>query len=232
MKKCLLFLCLFLVTGCTAGYQLDIDEELNLKEKTIVNAVTSLDVDEIKDFNRIIPSNIDVDDFKAFEKKVDGISYYNINKKNDNTLLSLDHKFNVNSINNSYIARSCYEYVTIMRQNKDKELLLSTSNKFLCFKNYDNLDEVKIIITSKYKLKNTNADNVNGHNYIWNINKSNYSNKNIYLLLDITDIDLTFWERVLNGEYTNICVVSILIFVFCMFGYFYLRGVSKRRDEI
>lgn len=232
MKKCLLFLCLFLVTGCTAEYHLDIDEELNLKENVNITAVTSSDVDEIKKFTNILPSSIEADDFKAFEKKVKGISYYDVKKNDNNDLLSLEHKFDINSINNSYVVRSCYEYVTVMTRNDDKELLLSTSNKLLCFKQYDNLDEVKIIISSIYKLKETNADSVDGHNYIWNVNKDNYSNKYIYLLLDVTETDLTFWEKVLRGEYTNICVVSVLIFVVCLLGYFILKGISKKRDEI
>ena len=232
MKKCLLFLCLFLVTGCAAEYHLDIDEELNLKENVNITAVTSSDVDEIKKFTNILPSSIEADDFKAFEKKVKGISYYDVKKNDNNDLLSLEHKFDINSINNSYVVRSCYEYVTVMTRNDDKELLLSTSNKLLCFNQYDNLDEVKIVISSIYKLKETNADSIDGHNYIWNVNKDNYSNKYIYLLLDVTETDLTFWEKVLRGEYTNICVVSVLIFVVCLLGYFILKGISKKRDEI
>ena len=232
MKKCLLFLCLFLVTGCTAEYHLDIDEELNLKENVNIAAVNSDDIVKLKEFNRIIPSDIEVDDFRAFNERIKGISYYDVKKNDNNDLLSLEHKFDINSINNSYVVRSCYEYVTVMTRNDDKELLLSTSNKLLCFKQYDNLDEVKIIISSIYKLKETNADSVDGHNYIWNVNKDNYSNKYIYLLLDVTETDLTFWEKVLRGEYTNICVVSVLIFVVCLLGYFILKGISKKRDEI
>ena len=232
MKKYFVVLCLFLVTGCTVEYHLDIDEELNFKEKTNLISVTSLDANKIKEFTYNIPVDIEIDELGAFEKKVKGISYYDVKKNNNNDLLSLEHKFDINSINNSYVVRSCYEYVTVMTRNDDKELLLSTSNKLLCFKQYDNLDEVKIVISSIYKLKETNADSIDGHNYIWNVNKDNYSNKYIYLLLDVTETDLTFWEKVLRGEYTNICVVSVLIFVVCLLGYFILKGISKKRDEI
>ena len=81
-------------------------------------------------------------------------------------------------------------------------------------------------------MKGTNADSVNGHVYIWNINRSNYHDKYIYLLLDTSKRDLTLWERILEGEFTNLFTISLLLLVIGGFIYFILKMKGDYKNRI
>ena len=237
MKKMVMLLIFaFLITGCNINYELNIDRQLNLLENITMNATTDEDIQKILKFNQYVPVNIEFDDPVIFKEKKDGVEYYSINRKSDNSQLKFSYSYDVNQFNYNMIARSCYQYVTVMNQKDKKtkktELLLSTSKKFLCFDKYDNLDDVSITITSKYKLKETNADVVEKHKYIWNINKANANNKYIYLSLDTTKRDLTLWEKIQEGEYTNIFTISILLFIVGVIIYIFLKKKGDRKNKI
>lgn len=224
---------LLLLTGCDVKYNLNIDKELKVQEKTELTAETDQDIKKLKEFNQYIPIDYRADDFSAYQQKLKDVEYYDIEKTNET--MKLNYSYNIENYNYSNLAARCYEHITISK-TEDKEekenLLLSTSKKFLCFDMYEELDEVKIVINSTYKLKETNADEVKRHTYIWNLNRTNKDNKVIYLLLDTTEQDLNFWERLKNGEYTNIFTISLLLFLIGIIIYGYLKRKSLKRDEI
>ena len=222
----------FLCSGCSVDYNIDIDKKLDFVEDINLNSTSDEDTQKIKEFNSFVPINVEADDSAVFEKKYDDIEYYDIRKSNENNKLIFNYVSNIDKFNNDMFARSCYQYITLMKKNEDKDLLLSTSRKFLCFDKYENLDDVTVTITSKYKLKETNADVVENHKYTWYINKDNADNKFVYLLLDITDRDLTLWERILEGEYVNIFTISLLLLVIGLVIYFILKKKGDRKNKI
>ena len=234
MKKCLLFFIILLMcSGCAVKYNLDIGEDFKFDESIRLDALNDVDKEKLGSFHQYIPVNFDVDDASVFEKKFSDIKYYKIKRGLD--FINFSYSHNITGYHDSYFIRNCYQHVTIMEKNKDTkraELLLSTSNKFLCFEKYDNLDDVKVTITSKYKLKDTNADEVEKHKYTWNITRDNASNKYLYLLLDTTNRDLTLWEKILEGEYTNIFTVSLLIFLVGLFIYFILKKKGDWKNRV
>ncbi len=233
-KNILLFVFIVLCcTGCHVDYHLNIDTVNSMEENIILNGTSNDDIKKINSFNEFVPIDIIADDYSAFQKKLDGIDYYSILRK-DNSLNFIYDRFNVKKLNDSMFARSCYQYVTVMEggRGKSSELLLSTSNKFLCFDRYDNLDDVTVTITSKYKLKKTNADVVDEHKYTWNINKENANDKYLYLLLDTTVRELSLWDRIMEGEYTNVFTVSLVIAFIGGIVYLILKKKGDRRNRI
>ena len=233
MKKMLMLLIFaFLITGCSVNYELNIDKQLNLSENIILNATTDTDVQKILDFNQYIPINIEFDEPVIFKEKADGVQYYNINKKSDNSSLKFNYSYDVDEFNFNIFAKSCYQYVTVMDQDNEKELLLSTSREFLCFDKYDNLDDVTVTITSKYKLKETNADEVSRHTYRWFINKGNAKDKYLYLLLNTGEKDLNLWERILEGDFTNTFTIFLAVFLIGGIIIFLFKKKGDRRNRV
>ena len=214
-----LFLIIILCcSGCSVVCDFDIDSLNNIDEKINISADNSLDIEKIKDFNYYVPISYLVDDYSAFESEKKGLFYYNFSKNNDNSNMKFSYSYDIDDIKDDFFAHRCFEYVAFKKNslgNKGKsELILSTSNKFLCFDRYDNLDNVIVNVYSKYKLKDTNADDVDGHKYTWKFDRNNYNDKFIYLLLDTTVRDLNFWERLLEGDSLTIFALFIIIFVF------------------
>ena len=233
MKKIWLIILVLFLTGCSVNYELDIGRDVRLIENVNLSANTNVDVEKINAFDYYVPIDYTNDDPSVFEKKFNDIDYYDITKKADNSSLSFSYdKYDVNQFNYNMFAKSCYQYVTVMNQNNNKELLLSTSRKFLCFDKYDNLDDVTVTITSKYKLKETNADEVDGHTYRWFITKGNADNKYLYLLLDTTVRELTIWERILEGEFTNTFTIFLVVFVVGGIIIFLFKKKGDRRNKV
>ena len=222
---------IFCCSGCHADYSLNIDKVDSIVEDVALNATTDMDRSRFKDYKSYLPITYGMDDISAFQKRLDGVEYYHLSKKDDNMSFHYD-KFNVKKLNQDMFARSCYKYVTVMEQKKSSELLLSTSKEFLCFERYDTLEDVTVSITSKYKLKDTNADEVNGHTYRWFITKGNADNKYLYLLLDTTVRELTLWDRIMEGEFTNTFTIFLAIALIGGFILFLLKKKGDRKNKI
>ena len=230
IKYFFLIICLFLLSGCSVDYHLNIDKDFSFNETVVMSASNEADISVISSYNSYLPINVDADDSVLFENKIDGVEYYELKKTTDNSRLKLYYDFDYEKFNHSMIANSCYQYVTVMKDGKD--LILSTSREFLGFDVYDNLENVKVTLTSTYKLNETNADETDGHNYIWYITRENANNKYLYLSLDTTKRDLTLWEKLKEGEYTNIFTISVLLFLIGLLIYYILKKKGERRDKI
>ncbi len=230
VKYCFLIVCLMLLSGCSIDYHLDIDKNLYFDESVVMNASSDADISAIMSYNEFLPIDREADDPFVFKNKIDGIKYYKMEKSKDNSKMRFSYKFDDQLFNKSLIVNSCYKYITSMKV--DNNLILSTSREFLGFDVYDNLDEVKVTLSSTYKLNETNADEVEGHNYIWYITRENANNKYLYLSLDTSVRNLTLWEKILEGEYTNIFTVSVLLFIVGMGIYWFFKKKSERRDKI
>ena len=225
----LLFLIIILCcSGCSVDYHLDINDKV-LDENIKMSATTGVDLNEFRDFKWNLPIDIRADDISVYEKKAKDIKYYDFSKSEDT--MNFHYAYDVEKFRQGMFLRRCYEFVNIIdRDNKKKkELLLSTSDKLLCFDKYDNLDDVRIVITSKYKLKDTNADEVLKHKYIWNINKSNYDEKYIYLLLDTSVKELSIWDKILDF---NMFTVSVILLLVGFILYIFFKKKSEFRDRI
>ena len=237
MKRIWFVFLVILLTGCSVNYEVDIDRDVILKENIHFNANNDTDIEKIKEFNYYVPIDYTNNDSSIYEKKAKDIKYYSIFKNRDNSSLVFKYnKYNVDNFNYNMFGKTCYKYVTLMKnvdkKAKKKELILSTSRQFLCFDNYENLDDVNITITSKYKLKETNADIQERHKYTWNITKENANGKFIYLVLDLNTRELTLWERIQEGEYVNMFTISLVLLLISSVIWFLLKKKGDIKNKI
>ncbi len=233
MRYFKVIICLFLILflfGCSATYEIDIDKELNIDEKLELSSESYNS--QISNYESFLPVDINVDDIEAFKVKSDDIEYYDITKSEDNSNICFSYTFDVDKINNSMIARSCYEYVTVMNSyNKDnlrEELLISTSKNFLCFDTYNNLDDVTVNITTKKEVYSNNADSVNGNTYTWYINRDTKDDASIQMVIDseIIDEGIPFWEENL------LSIIVCVILIFSGILYLFIRRHSNKVNKI
>ena len=226
------FCCFLFCSGCSVEYNLDIDNELNLKEKITINSQNSNDINRIKELKDYYPTNYSADRFEIFEKKTKGVSYYDVNKNSDNTSVEFKYNYNFKSFSDNVFAKTCYEYVTLMNyyneETKRNELILSTSNKFMCFDYQDTLDNVTLKIHTKRKVYDNNADEVKNDTYIWNINRDNQNEKYIMLSMESTikDNEVPFWEKnILLFVLLGLLLIGLIVFII-------MSKRSKRVDKI
>ena len=228
LKHISIIFLILLLSGCNVEYKIDLDKNLNIEENIKLIPTTTEDEEKFKEFNSFIPINKEVDDFETLEKKQKDIKYYN--QKKNKSLIQFNYRFNKDDYINSSFVNKAYEFISVT-QLKD-ELVLSTSKEFLLYEIYENLEEVKITINSKYKLIKSNADEEEKHSYTWIINKENAYEKNIYLKLDTTTEDLTIREKIENGDYLNIFTISIVLFIIGYFLYKIIQRKGNKRDQI
>ena len=218
-------------SGCSVTYDLDIDKELNLNESININSNLEMDIKRIADFKDFYPINYEADNPLVFERRVDGVEYYDVTKNNDNNDITFNYKYNVDLYLNNVFARNCYEYVTAMdyfnKNEQRNELLISTSKKFLCFDTNESLEEVTVRIHTKRKVYDNNADEVKGKTYIWHINKNNKDDRAIIMKVSSSKSDrLSFWER------NMIFIVFIVVFIVGLIIYLIGKKRSGRINKI
>lgn len=178
MKKItVLFILVFLITGCSGKYELEIKNE-KVNEKTSAM------------YNKIDVGNSDPYEYtKEFSLKYDdnGDFLRHDNKKviKENDLVGIQLINNYASIddfrNYSRVINYCYLATNIT--NIENYITLKTSNEFTCFNTVKELDEITVVIKTNHKLKETNADKKTGTTYYWYINRDNYKEKPILLVL-------------------------------------------------
>lgn len=229
MKKKIIYIMpiILLLTGCKVEYKINLDTNLNIEENINLIATSDSDKTKINDFSLNIPIDKEIDDYGAYEEKIADIEYYNKTKTAES--LTFNYKYDNEKHDeyiNSNLANMAYEYISISTVDEDTKVL-STSKEFLLFDKYDNLEEVKVTINTTYKVLSNNADEVNKHNYTWIITKDNAYGKGIYLKVDTSKEDLTFYEKLIRGDYLNMFTLSLVI----LFIGFIIYTLVKRRDK-
>ena len=174
MKKILLFILIFLITGCTAQYNLTIDESsINEKVEVAIPRET-ISQDQLKPYlqlgNKVYPSDSN-----------SAVYTSDLSEDNDNYYLTYEYSHSHEMFAQSMFVKKCYQ--TVKLNSTEETITLSTSDQFNCIKMEDgaSLEKVDINITTKLKVQSHNADKVSGNTYTWNINENNYENKPINL---------------------------------------------------
>lgn len=194
MKKVIILISLlFIVTGCSASYELSIDNKNVVNEK--ISLIENNDVvlkygESIKDASKKLSTYFfEENEITSFLKVP---NYDKIPAKNDSTetYISLNNTFNsLDEYNKSFFLYNFFE----------KGEMVSDNNNYTLFANnfkYDTLEKItnngkfnfdfntlNIKITLPYVVSYSNADIVynDSNTYIWIVNKNNYQKKNIKL---------------------------------------------------
>lgn len=205
MKKILLALLVFVLTGCTAQYNLEIDDN-SIKENVSIKILTSA-VNE-----SFLQDQVD----KSKIVYADKLETYNTKFENDNENynISFDYIHKTEDFTNSKFLNICYNSNKI--SVVEDKLIIKTSNQFNCI-NMDNdihADKVEINITTKLKVTGNNADEVQGNKYIWNITSENYQNKPVQMEIKLPiKYEVTEGTKYISALVIGLLAMGILVFI-------------------
>ncbi len=220
MKKCklvLLIIILLSLTGCSFEYNIKVNTNTITEENVIYIANTNKNniKQEVENLvnNYTGPTNsLGMYEQSVVEKNNEfGMSY----KKTYDELTDYNHSLSFSI---------CYDSYKLIKEKE--KIVISTSKEFKCFNKYKELDNVTVNINSELEVESSNADEVNGNVYTWNINKSNANNKPINLVLKPNT------EKIENKK--EISVFLLVLLAFILFGIIILliRLKGKRKNKI
>ena len=216
-KIVLLIVILLSLTGCSFEYNMKIDTN-TISEENIVY-IPNTDKNDIKQEVEKLVSR--------YTGPTNSLGMYKQSVIEDNNNFGMSYKKNydtLNDYNNSLSFSICYDNYKLIKE-KDK-IVISTSKRFNCFNKYSELDDVTINIDSSLEVESSNADEVNGNIYTWNINKSNADNKPINIVLKPNT------EQ--KEKQRQLSVVLLVIAAFILLGIivFLIRTRGKRKKKI
>lgn len=211
MKRILILLsCIFLLSGCSVEYNLEIGKD-SVKENIEIG---KFDASKVKDFEYLTPYAIINDQYQEF---------YEFDYKD--RVLNLSYEYNYQNIEMSEAFNQCYDMSNFSSDGEYYYIL--TSNEFKCLSYLDyNFDEIKINIKSDYKIVSSNADYVKKDVHTWFVNQSNSDNKPINIKIDLA-------EPVNKGHLSSMSVCSMVVSVLSVIGVIvfivYLFGKKKNK---
>jgi len=192
-KNILLITMLIFLTGCSVNYNLKFNKD-TIEENITINVENDQEKQNTKYFeNRDFYAIIDAKTESQYKKEKDKNSNYNFS-----------YEYSLKDFKNSRFT-SCYDAYTLT--DNDGIISLNTSKKFKCLTyDYNNIDNLTINITTDYKVVETNADEVEGNTYKWNINKNNSENKPIKFSYNVNKK-----RRIILSEFLKENKLSIII---------------------
>ena len=235
MKKILiLVVCLFLISGCNATYNVEIkDKKVIEKFEFIENNNLLLNSEYVKsDFGEdgliLYKNAIEQEYKKESYTSINSVNNFYNKKKilNDGLGIKYKYTFDIDNYNNSTIANNGFKYFSVLTE-EDETYIISTSSGAIAFDEYEYLDNLTIHLKTNHKVKNNNADRVDNYNYYWEINKSNYKDKKIY-------IELYKDKYIFNYE-NNLVKIGIIILSIAILSVIVIiifRQKSKKNNRI
>ena len=215
-KIIILFLIVFLVCGCNVDYNLTINKD-NISE------TATFYLDKTAKNKEIFDKNSKLNETSNYgEEEI--LNYYSVKTRETNNYYQLDYKYKYTHIKNdvnvmekrknlkeySYLSQ-CYSNPNFEEDNT--YITIDTDKKFNCL--YNNIkpgiDSVTINIKTNLKVVDNNADKVNGNTYIWNINKSNYQNKPVFIKID--KVSNYNFNSKLVFFFSIVLVVLLIVFI-------------------
>lgn len=226
MKKILLLMCLFLLTGCSANYNLVIDENIYHESLEITNSnYDDIYKSQIENaLNASVPADINYYD-PVSTHKVDGVNYYEVEKNLDDTNLGLTYKYDFyyENYQNSTILK-LFDSRSELLQNNNIVSLNATAD-YKVFLKYPELDKLNIKISTNKKVYTHNADRVSGNDYYWVILKDDSTSKKINFSYDKYENKQDVIEEK-NSKIIYIILGGIL-FVGCLFLFIKIKNSNK-----
>ena len=235
----LIILILTITTGCSIEYNITINKD-TIKEEIIVDDIitTTRSKEKILEhYNKWYPTYVNYMKteekipLKNFNKKYQGIEYYNksIKEINNGYQYKYFYTHNIDDYYDGYALANTFEDVTI--QETEKTLVLKTSaESFFC--NYDYFDSIKVNVTfnpKNYQINYTNAINVENNTYTWTINKSNCNTSQMILTLNkIINTDSS--EDNIKQDYSMYMFYGILLGI-VIIGYFIIKKQKSKLND-
>ncbi len=185
---------LFLLSGCSAVYNVEINDKF-IKDELSINSANKEELNSgnpsyktlidnnYKNFELAV--NKDTPGYPEIHTKLKGYEYYNKKLINtiDNYGLVFTYKHELSNYAKSPLL-GFYNFASI--KNVSNKIIIDSGDAKGCyvFNNYALLTDLTLNISSIYEVTNHNADEVNNNTYTWHITKDNYQSKTIHLEVD------------------------------------------------
>lgn len=206
-KKLLIILFIFLVSGCTAEYNLTIEDD---------NFIESIDISAPIDKKDEL--NYFVENEQLIKSSISSNVIYNreVSDYDDKAVVNLYHKFSLNEYNES-TANKCFENFKIMEED---DYYTIVADKFNCYGGFEASAEKYIInIKTNYNVLNNNADSVKNNVYTWNIDKKNHEKKSIIFQFSKKEKEFDFINFIKPIGISFLVAVSIIVVGYIVYNY-------------
>ena len=224
-KKLFLLLIPFLISGCTASYNIEIKNDYIIENVSVV--IPEDEASEYNNFDDLIkkPIYLYLGAGKTYKSdiKFHNTDYY----------IKYNYKHTVSDYKNSTFLNKCYAESEV--EVTDRSINIYTDSVFQCIMMEDGLraDNVDVKIKTKLKVLNNNADEVNKNVYIWHMNASNYLNKPINIILEKNSSS----AGNINSIFSNNFSVFLFICIAGLFGvalliYLYIKFRNDKNNKL
>ena len=226
IKKLLfVFLIIFLLTGCEAVYNIEINDNNYVKDELIVfdsedAIVTGLNKKYKDLFDGIFNTlNLPIDDtdtgFTERSTKLPGHEYYEkeIYSEGNNYGIRYYYHYLNNTYGKSPIFIPFYHY-SIDINGTGAILDSGEAAKCYIYEKEPLLDKLTINVKTNYKVVNNNADSVNNNIYTWVLTRDNYKSKNIHIEIDKSVKLVNKEDSDRSDLITNIILIGVGIVLF------------------
>lgn len=240
MKKIVLVFVILLLCGCSAEYDLKINDKGDFNENTKI-LVSNYDLNK-KYYDDLWPVFeyycLNEVPLSIEEKPNDFVPYTNLNNINvydkkinysdSDITLKLSGTFSKNRIyiDNSAVA-NYFGNINVSENNGITSLGASIDSSV--FDNYYMLDNITVNVSSNYSIMNSNADKVSRGIYTWIITRNNCDDKSISFSLNTKNKSKTVFK-----ENNNIQISVILLFGFLICGllFFIFKYIHNKNNHI
>lgn len=225
MKKfniAVLFVTLFLLTGCEATYNLDVTEE-GMTES--VSLLTDNNITNKKTVDNVLNSSYSA--YYDMNLKKDNNYQIKEIKHNDKIGLNFEYSYSGDTLQNSAFLNRCYYQKSVIKNGES--IIIYTDGKTNCFykDGKSTLDKLTVKVKTDLEVIKNNADEIKKNTYIWYINKNNFSNKPISIEMKIPEKEdektSHWWSEflILFGIIIVLAVVTLL--------HIYLKGKNNNK---
>ena len=247
MKKLIVLLTLFITTGCTVNYNLDIEDEILKETTTFTQEENSFYTKEYMNalYKEEYPIYYD-EEFLYYspEDKIEGNTYYekSIKENSHSYIATYKATYDFDDFKKAQLLNNAYEDFNIGYDNKDGYYYIIASN-FKLFKKNKYLTNVTINIDLKdYIAIESNSNSKNGTKYTWNLNKN--SSNSIFLKYkkninndNENNIQSTPNNNNINNNKTMLDSYAIYIFLAILaliiyFGYKWFINMKDKNNDI
>ncbi len=226
-KKFAFLLLFFICCGCSVSYRIEIEDN-NINEKISIIEYNNVDWDaEYKIIENVDDDYLNKTTYReyvnqkfyenesALKNGVNSETFYSkkIISTKDKLGLEYLYTFDINQYKDSAAASICFRYFNFL--TAESKYILSTNNVVKCFDDYKKLESLTIELSTNHKVVKHNADAVNGYTYYWNIDRTNYSDKSIYIELYKDKYEKGYNNEKNKRQLAKV-IKTILIVVLCI----------------
>lgn len=214
IKIILMIFCLFILSGCSATYEINIKDDKIIENLKVIETDKSL-FDKVNDTGWTIRDSFN----SILQEDIFSVEEYKVKSLESEDQLGIEYSSTEESLLNSSVLNQCYTNPIVNKE--DDVVTIDTGSNFNCYDYYDNLDNIKIVLKTNHKIISTNADFVDGDSYIWNITKD--GNKQLVI---------SYYDSIVNNstDYKTIIIIISIIVLLGIGLYFIIRKYKKTNE--